>query len=136
MQGLGSEPKIKMQDKPYKKDAPRGLINGEMRADVLDGVSLSRKSMFIYDPTCGKRYSRRAWFRERQVTGHDQAWFGRDQRCTSATSTTIFALFRMRQVSGCGDAQELSGWQGAAQRHRHGRVCAVNRGESNGCQQV
>lgn len=69
MQGLGSEPKIKMQDKPYKKGAPRGLINGEMRADVLDGVSLSRKSMFIYDATCGKRYSGRAWSRERQVIG-------------------------------------------------------------------
>jgi hypothetical protein len=29
-------------------------------------------------------------------------------------------IFRMRQVSGGGDARELTKWQGAAQRHRQG----------------
>jgi hypothetical protein len=50
VQGLGSDPEIKMQDKPYKKDSPRGLSNDKMRADVLDGVSVWCKACLFTIP--------------------------------------------------------------------------------------
>jgi len=54
-----------------------------MRADVLDGVLPCGKACFIYDTTCGKRYSLRAWSQKWQVMGHDEGWFGKDQRYLS-----------------------------------------------------
>lgn len=49
---LGSDLEIKMQDKPFKKDVPRRLSSGKMRAGVLDSMSrLAEARLFTIPPT-------------------------------------------------------------------------------------